>query len=266
MRRLISYVILAFLISWTIWLPLYLPQLGLPSLPMPYQHVLGAAGPLLSAVLATLVFDGPAGLVGFLRRSVAWPAKWWLPLAALTAPFAVGLAAAGVSWVVEGKVPTGLFQSPDYPTFSPILLLLFYTLSFGLGEEFGWRGFGLPELRRKLPAIPATVVLALIWAAWHLPMFVFWPSFAAMGWGALGWFASLLLGAFIMTLLVELGSGSLLAPILFHGAVNTALACLGPSAVFQTIGGMLVTLAGLGALYLLRAQRVDGLQFSRVAK
>ena len=36
-------------------------------------------------------------------------------------------------------------------------------------EEMGWRGFALPMLLRSMSPLTASVVLGLIWAAWHLP-------------------------------------------------------------------------------------------------
>ncbi len=39
------------------------------------------------------------------------------------------------------------------------------------GEEIGWRGFALPRMSEKLGLPAATLVLGLLWACWHLPLF-----------------------------------------------------------------------------------------------
>ena len=36
-------------------------------------------------------------------------------------------------------------------------------------EEMGWRGFALPMLLRSMSPLTASVVLGVMWAAWHLP-------------------------------------------------------------------------------------------------
>lgn len=39
------------------------------------------------------------------------------------------------------------------------------------GEELGWRGYALPRLTRIMSPGLASIILGIIWAAWHLPLF-----------------------------------------------------------------------------------------------
>jgi hypothetical protein len=41
-----------------------------------------------------------------------------------------------------------------------------------VGEELGWRGFALPHLLRDRSALAASLILGLLWSAWHLPTFL----------------------------------------------------------------------------------------------
>lgn len=42
---------------------------------------------------------------------------------------------------------------------------------FGGGsEEIGWRGILQPELEKKMPVLPATLLTGVIWTFWHLPL------------------------------------------------------------------------------------------------
>lgn len=41
-----------------------------------------------------------------------------------------------------------------------------------LGEEFGWRGYALPKLEARFGATAGCFVLGLLWAGWHLPLFL----------------------------------------------------------------------------------------------
>ncbi|MFN2298242.1 MAG: CPBP family intramembrane glutamic endopeptidase [Anaerolineales bacterium] len=51
-----------------------------------------------------------------------------------------------------------------------LLVLPIVMLIPGFGEEFGWRGYLLPHLARRLGARQAVAVHAVIWWAWHLPV------------------------------------------------------------------------------------------------
>ena len=61
--------------------------------------------------------------------------------------------------------------SSEFPQFSAPGLLLHNVISFGIGEEVGWRGFLLPRLQSPWNALAATAIVTLIWADWHTPLF-----------------------------------------------------------------------------------------------
>jgi membrane protease YdiL (CAAX protease family) len=52
--------------------------------------------------------------------------------------------------------------------FMPVILILIYAPSF---EELGWRGYGMDSLRSGRTLFSATLVFAVLWALWHLPLF-----------------------------------------------------------------------------------------------
>ncbi len=38
-------------------------------------------------------------------------------------------------------------------------------------EELGWRGYGVDSLRSKFSLFKTTMLFAVIWGLWHLPLF-----------------------------------------------------------------------------------------------
>ena len=40
-----------------------------------------------------------------------------------------------------------------------------------VGEELGWRGYLLPRLARRVGHTGAALIMAVLWALWHLPAF-----------------------------------------------------------------------------------------------
>lgn len=255
MLPVIAYFALAWTISWLVWLPLAAPSLGLPVLPFLLQYALGAYGPALAAIIVTAATGGAGAVLQLLRRTINGSHVPIL-LLGLLGPFALAAAALVVGLFVPslGITLEGAFRSPQFPFFAPPALFAFYLLTWALGEEIGWRGFALPRLEQRFGSFVATLLLALGWAVWHWPLFLFWPSFMGMGLGgAAGWFFSLLIGAFILTWLHDRDRGSLLAPILFHAGLNTVFANQNPGAGLINAIGAAVTLVGLvAALDLLR--------------
>ena len=61
-----------------------------------------------------------------------------------------------------------------------ILPLIWTGLRMLMSEEYGWRGFLLPKLTRTIGVVPATVVIGIIWAVWHIPLLVKESSLTAM--------------------------------------------------------------------------------------
>ncbi|PYV55980.1 MAG: hypothetical protein DMG97_17435 [Acidobacteria bacterium] len=40
-------------------------------------------------------------------------------------------------------------------------------------EEPGWRGYALPRLKHEFGPLRGIVLLAILWTAWYLPMFLY---------------------------------------------------------------------------------------------
>ncbi len=88
-----------------------------------------------------------------------------------------------------------------------------------VGEEFGLRGFALPRLQRLIGSLPAALVIGVLWAAWHLPMF-FVPGAPQHGQSFWEFCYVITAWSIIMTALYNIAGASLIPTMLFHAASN----------------------------------------------
>jgi hypothetical protein len=71
----------------------------------------------------------------------------------------------------------------------------------------------------------STLLLAIVWAGWHLPAFFYLPSYTAIGPRILpGFFLGILSGAIVLTWLYNRSGGSVMAAVLWHASFNFATA------------------------------------------
>lgn len=248
-RPLATFFALTYGISWLLWAPLWLPAFGVEGLPIfPFHHALGALGPIAAAFLVSAVETGRAGPVDLLRRmGLARGRLVWVAVA-LLAPFALlALAVIGTSvFVGESVSLAGFGNSREFPQFSALGFLAYNIVSFGYGEEVGWRGFALPRLQTRHSALVASLLLTLGWALWHLPLFFYRPGYMNMGTAEVaGWFFSLLTGAVLLTWLYNESRGSILVVALFHAAVDVAFTSGISSPSVVNAAGAVITLWGI---------------------
>lgn len=181
------FFVLAYGISWLIWAPLWLPAFGVSGLPvLPLHHALGALGPITAAFALVAWERGRVGVCELLARMVAWRDRLpWLGLVVVGPLLVLGIAIAA-AFVFTDARPTlsGIGRSREFPSFSALGFVVYNVVSFGFGEEVGWRGYALPRLQARHSALGATLRLTLGWAVWHLPLFCYRPGYVGMGVGA----------------------------------------------------------------------------------
>ena len=177
--------------------------------------ILAVYAPAIAGISLVTLLTGARGLRRFLSRLFLWrcPAQWYA-LLILGIP-AVYFAGAGVG----GKLSQEALAAPDLGS---VLASMAFMLVLGPVEEFGWRGFALPLLQRRLAPVWAGLVLGLIWGLWHLPAF-FLSGTPQSAWG----FTPFLLGSVavsvILTPMFNASRGSILLAALFHFQLNNPL-------------------------------------------
>lgn len=86
-----------------------------------------------------------------------------------------------------------------------------------LGEEIGWRGFFIYELRKVLSFTRVSVFSGIIWAAWHWPLFVYYSNNAILEFSA--FLTTCIFMSFTMTY-YTFKSKSLWPAVIFHAVSN----------------------------------------------
>ena len=212
------FFFLTYVVTWASWLGAWaisdggFARAGLWMLPF----YLGVFAPGFVAVWLTFRGEGSAGVRALLSRLVQWEAgiRWYV--FALTYMAAIKLAAALIHRLATGEWP--LFGN------EPLYLMLAATLGsmvvFGQsGEEVGWRGYALPRLAGRIGLGRASIVVGIMWASWHLPLF-FVPGTGTTGQS----FPIYMLGVIAISVaiawLYQRTNGSLFLTMLMHSAIN----------------------------------------------
>jgi len=224
MNDTILFFILAYGLSWCAFIPLALDAQGILTGVPAWLHLIGAFGPFVSAFIVTGATRGWDGLRELIERMTRWRIGWlWLGIA-LFSPLVVYLAAILVYGLASGDWSTlAQFGTvAELPGVSGLLGWLVWILTFGLGEETGWRGFALPRLQKNDSARKASLVLGLWWAGWHIPVFFY--NYEPSLFGVFAFLVGILSGSALLTWLYNSTRGSVFATILWHGTYNAAVA------------------------------------------
>jgi len=169
----------------------------------------------VAGLTATYLEDGADGLRRLLRAAVrvAVPVRWWLfvlfvPILAVTV--------AALLYVALSGNAVGFNAAAVLTLVAPSSLATFFLGPFG--EEFGWRGYLLPRLTRKVSVVSAVLIVGAIWATWHWPLL--YHSFVA---SPAREFVTIIVGVTYMSIVigtVYLRTGSLLLAMLLHWSIN----------------------------------------------
>ena len=215
LRRAVIFFLLAFVITWVVWVPRAIDSDG-------FFGDLGGFwtyGPALAAVATAAITAGRNGLRELWSRLTTWRVGWIWYVVAILAPLAISSAVGLVNMALGGTFAEAMSDVFDDGIGAVGVTFLALLLTDGLGEETGWRGYALPRLLDVNGAVGASIILGLIWAAWHLPLF--WTEGATLfETSILVLFVRLPATSIMFTWLFQRTKGSLLLAIIFHAALN----------------------------------------------
>lgn len=164
-------------------------------------------GPSLAAILLSLRDGQLMELLGRVVKISSIPIAAWalvvapLLLLVLLRPFAP-----------EESTPLGIGLL--------VAMTLFNLILGPLGEELGWRGYLQDHLTRQIGWLEASLLVGVVWFAWHLPLWTIDTPHAQI---ALPLYAGhVMCYAVIIGAAHTLSGGSILPAILIHLTVNLA--------------------------------------------
>lgn len=248
-KRIITFIITAYTISWLIWLPNLISQnfrVGWRHSKL--LHLAGGLGPLFAAIITTIIYSNKKGLIEYFRNKFLKISSTKFIFIAFLIPVGFFLIAFLISRIIFGEwtdpALIGINSKINFD--NQLLIWLSWIFFYGIGEESGWRGFLLPELMKKYNLRTATLYTALIWAGWHLPIFFYDNNFQVMGlMGLLGWLVGLIVGSFILGWLTVNAEWNLWPAILWHATYNFFTAGDKINPLYPALITMMVIIFGL---------------------
>lgn len=219
-KPLILFFVLAFILAWLLMSLPVAQNYGLlaEELPLDFLLILGSWMPNIAAfIVLGLIIKRKGGIKALFKGWLKWRMHPGWYLMALT-PVLFGFITIFIfQWIYGYSPSTELFADPA----ELMALLVLITITGAMGEELGWRGFALPRLQLRMNALSASILLGIIWALWHVPLWL-----AGLGFEAIPYWAYLLIGvsfSIMVTAACNSSGGSLLIATLFHLFLNVSV-------------------------------------------
>jgi uncharacterized protein len=213
MKQNLFFLLFTFAITYGFWLILVFCKTIESGSPLFLTlHILGGAGPTLAPFIVLAIFN-KNGFREYIRRifKFKFSPLWYLLCFVLVA---------STCFLLYLFHPNGNYAfMPWYMFFAFIPMMI---LGGGL-EELGWRGFFLDNLlKENRSKLLSALIIGIIWALWHLPLFYitgtyqYGNDFFLFAIGVVGL-------SCMLTVLYSLSRSTFLA-LLFHTLINTSYA------------------------------------------
>jgi uncharacterized protein len=206
------------------------------SIPGVTVAILQPFAPDIAAFTIALTLFGGAGVWALIRKY-----RFWAPaigarrgltlwLLCITLMVAISLTTAGINHLLLPAHELSWSVAPLSGAFWGGLLVAMFLDGGAVAEETGWRGFVLPLLQGQMAPLKATLVLSLLWAAWHMPVkldILFEEGAGNFALYFLLFSVRMALVSIIMTYFFNKLGGSTFIAIAIHGLHNDSLRLMG---------------------------------------
>lgn len=168
-----AFFALTFLISWgvpgaflflsqrLIWIPFSLDMYS----PL---YFIAVWGPAIAAVSVIATTERSGSVRAFFRRMLDWRIRPSWRLFALAGIPTLNFFGAVIEAALGNPHAMEWYSGPSSALAAAFLL----RATAGPVEELGWRGFALPRMQQLMHPVKALLLLALIHAVWHAPVFL----------------------------------------------------------------------------------------------
>jgi membrane protease YdiL (CAAX protease family) len=172
--------------------------------------LVGGFVPSLVAVFLTWKKEGVPGLRLLGRRILQFKLGWrWYGYTLLIV--LAGMVGQLIINKLIGNTFNGIHFLAQLGIFLPLLVL------GPLSEEIGWRGYALGRLQTKWNALTSALIVGLVWALWHLPLFMMvGSSYHELGLPFISFLAGLMANSVLYTWLYNNTKQSIWSAILLH--------------------------------------------------
>jgi len=247
----LAFFVLVLAFTWLVQFPFIF--LGEKTLSMPYVLIfyMGSISPALFAILFTYRLGDRAQIKDFWQRIIDIKrirGRWWLVILLLHPIF--NILAILIQSLFSRRPPS--FESPLMLLGNPLQLLSMAIFLFFFGplpEEIGWRGYGLDRLQEEHSPLISSLIVGIVWALWHLPLFFIPGTYqSGLGLGSLNFwlfFLALLPASVLYTWIFNSTNRGTLATIMFHFATNFSGEFFEPNDPAKYIRFVLVTLTAI---------------------
>ena len=217
----VRFFLVAFLWSWLILVPIAaLTRLGILEIDvnnlliiLPISFI-GALGPAAGAFFSLYTINGKGAIKEYCKKFISLKFGWkaWVSM------FAILGGAYFIAWIIPE-----FFGEDRIPAFIPLYIFPIYILLMifmgGGQEEIGWRGYILPFLEKKYGLLVGSLILGIIWAIWHIPLWFIsgttqtYMNFIAFTFMTIGY-------SYIFSWIREASGNRLLSGLVAHGLAN----------------------------------------------
>ena len=227
MGSVVKFFLLTFAVTWTCYGTAVEIARRSTSSPLSFEVralvFIGTFAPSLVAVALTAAHGGRRAFGALIGRIFQFnvKARWYL--FAVSYMVVIKLAAALAHRALLGAWPRFGQESPAI-----IIAAIIFSTPFQSGEEIGWRGYALPRMAESMGFRAASLLLGIIWALWHLPLF-FLPGADTYLQSFPVWSLEVVALSVAIAWLYTHVEGSLLLTMLMHSAINQTIGIV-PSA------------------------------------
>lgn len=257
-REVILFFTVTITLTWLLWIVALLIKSRRLFLPLPFDFFLKAGSfvPSVVGLIFAYILGGRNEVRLLLRALLSIHVRpGWLLFALFVVP-GVSAVSCLIYSLSGGNLPQPQFEL----WFIPVAFVYILIIMGPLGEEAGWRGFALKRMLCDSSPMKAAVLLGIVWALWHLPLFFISGTtqnaltINGLLPALLGYLLYTVMISVLITLLYVKSNGSVLGSILLHTMGNLSLGIV-PLILSKSGGVVLLAVLGVTSLYFIYRYR-----------